>query len=291
MDAKAVRDFEHECEIMSTVKSPYIIPFYGSCLEPQVTIVVAYCSHGSLYMAMEDETLDIGWDLMFKWASQMLIAIKTLHSSDPPIYHRDLKTPNLLLNSDWDIQVCDFGNSRLDDADASTLGKVRGTYAYCAPEVYLGSKFTTKSDVYSIAIILWELVERCISGKYLKPYYEHANLTLGYTIIIKTAKNNLRPTFTEKVPPEWRELITRCWDGNPDVRPECGEILDKVTELEKLYKETKAREWDSLRTVPTNISSTNAKRGYLLRTESRRIPLGRDDADDLKGFAHLRLLV
>ena len=72
-------------------------------------------------MAMEDETLDIGWDLAFKvfsislqkisgpkinclsspfkWASQMMVAIITLHSFDPPIYHRDLKSPNLLVRT------------------------------------------------------------------------------------------------------------------------------------------------------------------------------------------------
>ena len=142
----------------------------------------------------------------------------------------------------------------------------------------------------------------------MKPYYEHANLTLGYAVIIKAAKNHLRytypqpptnpnftlsvcirPTFSEKVPQEWRELITKCWDPNPDVRPECAEVLARVQELEKQYKEKKLPEWDGLRTIPSNQSNSNPKRGYLLRTESRRVPLAREDADDLKGFAHIRL--
>eukprot|EP01087_Luapelamoeba_hula_P015649 TRINITY_DN4699_c0_g2_i1.p1 TRINITY_DN4699_c0_g2~~TRINITY_DN4699_c0_g2_i1.p1 ORF type:complete len:411 (+),score=75.33 TRINITY_DN4699_c0_g2_i1:378-1610(+) len=318
MDAKVARDFEHECEIMSKVSSPYIVPFVGACLEPQVSIVVSYCSHGCLSSAMEDDTFNIGWDLVFKWASQMVQAILTLHSFNPPIFHRDLKSPNLLLNSQWDIQVCDFGNARGDDVgDASTLNKMRGTYAWCAPELFFGSKFTTKADVYSVGVILWELVVRCTEGKYYRPYHEHPNLTLGYTIILKTAKNGLRPSFTQGVPAEWRELIQRCWDPRPESRPETAEIMQEITRLQNLYSQTKKAEWDALvppsvlssattttTTTTTTTSSadesvgdeaqlnamttTEDKRSYLIRTQSKRVPLSHSDTVDLKGFLNIR---
>jgi len=105
----------------SKARSPYIIHYYGSCLQPQVSVVVEYCMRGSLYDAMQDEFLDIAWDRVFKvpfflpnpfksnycglpvllyqWARELTTAIQMLHTFDPPIYHRDLKSPNILVPS------------------------------------------------------------------------------------------------------------------------------------------------------------------------------------------------
>jgi len=80
------------------------------------------------------------------------------------------------------------------------LGKLRGTYAYCAPEIYFGKAFSPKSDIYSMGVIFWELVVRCIKGSYEQPYSEFPNLMFPFQIIIQTAKNNLRPSLPEKLP-------------------------------------------------------------------------------------------
>ncbi|KAL6078190.1 Ankyrin repeat-containing protein [Balamuthia mandrillaris] len=288
-DARAIRDFEHECEIMSKVSSPYILRFYGSCLEPQVCIVVDYCSRGSLYDVLQDETMDITWGRCFKWAHEMVLAIQALHNNDPPIFHRDLKTPNLLLDQDWSIKVCDFGASRVEKEDASTLGKLRGTYAYCAPEIYFKTKFTTKSDVYSIGIILWEFFVRCLTGKYQKPYSEFPQLTLGFAVIIKTAKSQLRPTVPDNMPTEIADLIRKCWHPVPEERPECSEVLSELNALEQLYETTKKEEWNALRTIPENAAKPKERRSYLSRTESMRQPLMREHLNELAGFSNVRV--
>ena len=65
------------------------------------------------------------------------------------------------------------------------------------PEAYFGNQFTDLSDVYSVAVILWEMVERTIKGEYHRPFYEYPNLTLDFQIIIQVARRSKRPTLPE----------------------------------------------------------------------------------------------
>ena len=110
--------------------------------------------------------------------------------------------------------------------NASTLGKLRGTYHYTAPEVYFGQKYTTKSDVYSIGVILWEILYRTMCGKYLQPYADQKHLTFDFQIIIQTAKKGLRPSFPPNAPENWLSVISVCWDADPGKRPECPLLLE-----------------------------------------------------------------
>jgi len=98
----------------------------------------------------------VTWPLVFHLADGAVRGILTLHSWKPVIVHRDLKSLNLLVSAvhkkrinlitkqvdeSWNVKVCDFGLSRFTDSEnMSTLGKLRGTFAYCAPEVYFGER-------------------------------------------------------------------------------------------------------------------------------------------------------
>ena len=73
-----------------------------------------------------------------------------LHSSAPPIIHRDLKTANLLVDQNWRVKVTDFGLSRVVDTQ-STMTHC-GTVEFCAPEVLKRSRYTVKADVYSFGL-------------------------------------------------------------------------------------------------------------------------------------------
>ncbi len=83
--------------------------------------------------------------------------------------------------------MSDFGLSRFtgSSSNLSTLGKLRGTYAYSAPEVYFGDPFTTKADCYSVGIIFWEIAQRALTGEYAMPYSEYAELVFDFQIIIQ----------------------------------------------------------------------------------------------------------
>lgn len=79
----------------------------------------------------------------------------------------------MLVTHDFRCKLCDFGLARFDTgSNLHTLQNCRGTYAYIAPEVYAGNKFTLASDLYAVAIMTWEFVVRCIKGKYETPFKE-----------------------------------------------------------------------------------------------------------------------
>jgi len=236
-EAKEIDEFKKEFQIMSAIRSKHVVLFYGAVLEPKLCMVMENCARGSLYHVMKDESLDIRWEKTFRFAIETVRGIEVLHNWEPSIVHRDLKSLNLLVNDKWDIKVCDFGLSRFNTgSNLETLVKMRGTFAYCAPEVYYGEQFSAKSDVYSIAMILWELVTRCINGRYERPFSEFKNLHHDFQIIIQTAKKGLRPSIPKACPPSLALLIQDCWDANLEKRPTCSEIIKRLLEIETEYK-------------------------------------------------------
>ena len=83
-----------------------------------------------------------------------------------------------------------------------------------------------------------------MTGSYKAPYTsEHKHLVFDFQIIIQTAKKDLRPTIPEGCPEVIKNLLTICWDKDPEVRLSCPQLAEKFKEAEKEYKEHKL-EWD-----------------------------------------------
>jgi serine/threonine protein kinase len=215
----------------------------------------------------------ISWSLVLRWLKEIVSGIGFLHEWSPPIVHRDLKTLNILLDADMAIKVCDFGLSRLieDNKPQQTLFKLRGTYAYIGPEVYHGNSFTTKSDVYSLGIIMcvhhaclvrpatrmwlgfspleccacfrWELLQRLLLGRHTRPYSEYPDMKHDFQIIIQAATRDIRPTLPPSCPASVAALVTQCWAADPAQRPSCAELLVKIETLSTEYSQ-KRELWD-----------------------------------------------
>jgi hypothetical protein len=238
-------DFKKELEIMSSVRSPYIVHFWGATLEPKLVICLEYCSNGSLFHFLQDPHSDLTWSLVLRWMTEAVRGIDTLHQWKPSIVHRDLKTLNLLLDKNMTLKVCDFGLSRFVQAEQApaTLFKLRGTYAYIGPEVYHGSAFTSKTDVYSLGVVLWEMVHRLIVGRHNRPYYEFPNLQHDFQIIIQAATKGLRPSIPAQCPAPVADLIKLCWNADPQLRPTCEDLVKHLDRLTLEYEDRKSM-WD-----------------------------------------------
>ncbi|KAH3765599.1 ankyrin repeat protein [Pelomyxa schiedti] len=247
---KEIEEFKQEFDIISSISSPHIVKLFGAIMADKAVgdklcMVMEFCARGSLYDVLSKGVAEIAWPQVFHFASQLLMGMRALHSHDPQILHRDLKSLNLLVTKEWHVKVCDFGLSRFDTgSNMKTLQRLRGTYAYAAPEVYFGARYTAKSDVFSIGILLWELVYRCINQKYQRPYAEFPELKMDYQIIIKTAKQGLRPTIPPSTPPPLAAMIRQCIVKDQDLRPSCEGLFQGIEEFKEDYRVNK-EQWDS----------------------------------------------
>jgi len=106
-------EFRKEFHIMSAVRGPNIVHFFGACLEPRLCIAMEFCSRGSLHLVMSDKTYTIDWKKVFHFCKDMIAALIVLHSYEPAVLHRDLKSPNLLVTDDWIVKLCDFWTCKI----------------------------------------------------------------------------------------------------------------------------------------------------------------------------------
>jgi len=165
--------------------------------------------------------------IFFQWTLDIVRGLKELHTFNPPVLHRDLKTLNIMLDKNRRIKIGDFGLSRLS-TDLETLTKLKGSFSYTAPELYYKHVYTAKSDVYSVGIILWELVYRIINGVHQNPFEEYeVYLQHSIQIIHQVATKNLRPTIPEKTPESLSNLINECW-SDPGYRPTSPRMIEKL---------------------------------------------------------------
>jgi serine/threonine protein kinase/ankyrin repeat protein len=234
---KETDEFKKEFQILSAVKSPYMVHFFGACLHPQMAMVMELCTKGSVWKVLQtDSGIKVGWPQVLEWGVQLCSGVAALHANNPQIVHRDLKTLNLLLADNWIIKVCDFGLSRFStSSNVETLAKLRGTMAYSPPEAYFGEHFNDRSDIYSVAVILWEMANRCIKGEYNRPFYEFPNMTLDFQIIIQVARKGKRPTLPPTTPPVLSQLIERCWTKERDTRPDAATVRDELKAMQASF--------------------------------------------------------
>ncbi|CAH1435745.1 unnamed protein product [Lactuca virosa] len=221
-----LNEFLQEVAIMRRLRHPNIVLFMGAVTQPpNLSIVTEYLSRGSLYRLLHKpgakEALDERRRLSM--AYDVAKGMNYLHRRNPPIVHRDLKSPNLLVDRKYTVKVCDFGLSRLKANTFLSSKTAAGTPEWMAPEVLRDEPSNEKSDVYSFGVILWEL------ATLQQPW---GNLNPAQVVAAVGFKCK-RLEIPRDVNPQVAALIEACWANEPWKRPSFSAIMDTLRPLTK----------------------------------------------------------
>lgn len=235
-DPIANEEFDKEFAILSRLDHPNIIKVMGSGNEPHKFIVLEYLSKGSLDIIQSNAKASLGYlqkrllgRSAFQFADVIRMSIEIasamnyLHNQvhpDVKIIHRDLKHDNIGFTSDGTLKIFDFGlcTSVVRGSNPNELYDMTGgtgTMRYMAPEVALRKPYSEKVDVYSFAIVVWQMAK----GKIFKKKCTRSEFMRD------VVSNGERPEVDKSWPREFSELLKRCWDTDPDSRPSFPQIM------------------------------------------------------------------
>ncbi|MBS0351063.1 MAG: protein kinase, partial [Proteobacteria bacterium] len=163
---KAVEELRQEAQIMFQlgVESKYIVPLKKICLEaPHYSLVMELMPKGSLYQLLHNGQ-DLPWAIRFQIAMDTAWGLKDLHAYS--ILHRDLKSLNILLDDRLRAKLADFGLAKVKQETSSQSTIAIGTVLWMAPELFKRkAEVTAAADIWSLGMVLWELVTREIPFK------------------------------------------------------------------------------------------------------------------------------
>ncbi|KAL2333094.1 hypothetical protein Fmac_014307 [Flemingia macrophylla] len=162
-----------------------------------------------------------------------------LHTeADPPIFHRDVKASNILLDSKFSAKVADFGLSRLapvPDMEGVVPGHVstvvKGTPGYLDPEYFLTHKLTDKSDVYSLGVVFLELLTGMQPISHGKNIVREVNVAYQSGMVFSIIDERMGSYPSEHVE-KFLTLAMKCCEDEPEARPSMAEV---VRELENIW--------------------------------------------------------
>lgn len=213
--------FQQEVMMLATLKHPNIVRFIGACRKPMLwCIVTEYAKGGSVRQFLTRRSnRSVPLKLAVKQALDVARGMAYVHGLG--LIHRDLKSDNLLIFADKSIKIADFGVARIE-VQTEGMTPETGTYRWMAPEMIQHRPYTQKVDVYSFGIVLWELITGML------PFQNMTAVQAAFAVVNK----GVRPIVPSDCLPVLSDIMTRCWDANPDVRPPFMEVVRMLENAE-----------------------------------------------------------
>ncbi|KAL6963654.1 Serine/threonine-protein kinase sty46 [Sarracenia purpurea var. burkii] len=247
VDSNLQKEFAQEVFIMRKVRHKNVVQFIGACTKPpSLCIVTEYMSGGSVYDYLHKERGTFKLPALLRVAIDISKGMNYLHQNN--IIHRDLKAANLLMDENQVVKVADFGVARVK-AQSGVMTAETGTYRWMAPEVIEHKPYDHKADVFSFGIVLWELLTSKLPYEYLTPLQA----------AVGVVQKGLRPTIPKNTLPRLAELLERCWQQEPTLRPDFSEIIGI---LQQIAKEVGAEGYDRRREKSSGGFLSVLRRGH-----------------------------
>lgn len=215
------QQFTQEVKMLATLRHQNVVRFIGACKKPMVwCIVTEYAKGGSVRQSLaKRQNRPVPLKVAVKQALDVARGMEYLQSLG--FIHRDLKSDNLLIATDKSIKIADFGVARIE-VQMEGMTPETGTYRWMAPEMIQHRPYNFKVDVYSFGIVLWELITGML------PFQNMTAVQAAFAVVNK----GVRPDIPQDCPPALAEIMSRCWDANPAVRPTFGEVVRMLEEAQ-----------------------------------------------------------
>ncbi|CAE8588467.1 unnamed protein product [Polarella glacialis] len=227
--------FARELKVLTKVCQENLVKLYGACGvcsdgEP-LRIVTEFCAGGACFELLHNSPdIELQFSQQTKMCFDVALAMEYLHTFKPMIIHRDLKSLNLLLDKPVFgpqdpvlVKVSDFGVAKIKDGAEADWGKMTvqaGTKHWMAPEMWSGTNYDEKVDVYSYAMVIYEIFCREVPFEEEEP-----------SGVAKFTLAGVRPdmdAWPPNSPPKLRDLMLACWAQDPIKRPSFIEVVNML---------------------------------------------------------------
>ncbi|CAN8312473.1 unnamed protein product [Cochlearia groenlandica] len=241
---KRAEQFRNEVEILTGLRHPNLVALFG-CSSKQsrdFLLVYEYVANGTLADHLHGPQANpssLPWFTRLKIAVETASALKYLHASK--IIHRDVKTNNILLDQNFNVKVADFGLSRLFPMGQTHVSTApQGTPGYVDPDYHLCYQLSNKSDVYSFAVVLIELISSLPAVDITRPRHE---INLSNMAVAKIQNHELQDIVdkslgfdsdarVQQTVVAVAELAFQCLQSDKDLRPCMSHVLDTLTRIQ-----------------------------------------------------------
>ncbi len=221
-DPGFARRFQHEAVAAARLTHPNIVSVYDTGVDDDTSFIVMEHSEGSNLREVMAERGPFEPEEAAALAAPILEALAYAHANG--VVHRDVKPANILVADDGRVQVTDFGIAKaaFTGTDLTTTGKALGTVRYLSPEQVQGSEVNARSDLYSLGIILYEL----LTGRV--PFQAESDMAVA---LMRLNKDPIPPrAFRGGIPREVEALVLRALARRPEDRFPSAESMRSALE-------------------------------------------------------------
>ncbi|KAL3734790.1 hypothetical protein ACJRO7_024032 [Eucalyptus globulus] len=233
------KDFQRELEILMNISCKNVVKLKGICLETRIPLLVyEYIPNGTLFRLIHQNESTIPWEQRFKIAAETALALDYMHSNiQPPIFHGNIKSANILLDQNNSVKISDFGTSVLISPEHRHIVAIqkKDSLGYIDPEYLVTGMLTTQSDVYSFGVVLVELLTQkklyvTEFGKSINTIHHFISSMKGDTLSDVINFEGASEDEMERVRTV-AEIAVKCLDQNGVNRPAMSDVAQRLANI------------------------------------------------------------
>ncbi|RDX71756.1 Protein STRUBBELIG-RECEPTOR FAMILY 5, partial [Mucuna pruriens] len=229
-------EFSQIVSNISRLHHPNIVELVGYCSEQEHILIYDYFRNGSLHDFLhlsDDFSKPLTWNTRVRIALGTARAVEYLHEiCSPPLLHKNIKSSNILLDTDLNPRLSDYGLASFHQRTSQNLGA-----GYNAPECTKPSAYTQKSDVYSFGVVMLELLTGRMPLDSSKPKAEQCLVRWATPLLRDTnaVEKIVDPALRGLYPPKslfrFADIIALCVQSEPEFRPPVSELVQALVRL------------------------------------------------------------